>query len=652
MSRKILLFIIFSLGFFSHTYSQTLLVYGDDADSVEINASKDLLADYQKVSKEMVKLVKYSKLLPTTSFQNIIYIGTITSNSFIHVLLNNSATTILNRPLSPETFVLKSIDSKTHVIIGADIRGTFYGVYDFSKKILGIDPNSYWIGYSTQIVNNIVIPKLSFQKPAPVFTYRGYFDNDNDLLANFKGRKLVVELDLWKEMINTLIRLGYNYIDIHDLLGRPEYYLRDYYIQLTNYHTDLQLVNEVIDYAHSKGMLVQIPMYLGWEFKHITLEQTCLSKYYDLWMQTYEYYLTQTPIGKADLFLQRPRHPFYDWAYKCDEETKLGIKTGDLMNKMFEGLYQLIQKYRPGGVLFCDLWSEGRPLWQSGEFSPRKDIQMLWADGGHANFNEFPSDLKGYSFGVYIHAGVWYNNVTQSPYPDKIKAAGIEAIRQHMTSNFLVNGQTFKNFLLNITAAGLCAWDPVSFDPELFYKDWTTRYFGGNASRAIVNILKLTYDANLPIGGFRNTMNASVQLLNKLDKHQYQNESVSKIDSSLLPAQKAFQLVNQLRPKVNKTKMTSFEDQIAFPTEIFYLNLQFLHSVILLNNALSSGNAAKLTIKELANSMKNSLVTLRNKLAIGSGWKKWDDFYKPENFRIHTPPPSLEMIDKIIKNIQ
>ena len=85
MSRKILLFIIFSLGFFSQTYAQTLLVYGDDADSVEINASKDLLADYQKVSKEMVKLVKYSKLLPTTSFQNIIYIGTITSNSFISI---------------------------------------------------------------------------------------------------------------------------------------------------------------------------------------------------------------------------------------------------------------------------------------------------------------------------------------------------------------------------------------------------------------------------------------------------------------------------------------------------------------------------------------------------------------------------------------
>lgn len=66
------------------------------------------------------------------------------------------------------------------------------------------------------------------------------------------------------------------------------------------------------------------------------------------------------------------------------------------MNKMFEGLYQLIQQYRPGGVLFCDLWSEGRPLWESGQFAPRKEIQMLWADGGHANFKEFPQDLKGY----------------------------------------------------------------------------------------------------------------------------------------------------------------------------------------------------------------------------------------------------------------
>ncbi len=651
MTKARQLFIVLQFCSFLTTGAQTLIVYGDMADSTEVNASKDLMADYQKVSKEKVALERYGNRLNTAGFSNVIYIGTASSNTYIKNLVNKATTDLLKEALPPETFVLKSIDSKTHLVAGADTRGTFYGVYEFSKRVLGTDPNAYWIGYNYQVRSNIQIPLLSFRKPAPVFKYRGYFDNDNDLLANFKGRKLIVELDLWKEMINTVARLGYNYIDIHDLLGRPEYYLRDYYIKLTPYHTDLNLVEQVIDYAHSKGLLVQIPMYLGWEFKHISLDETCLTKYYDKWMETYTWYLTKTPIGKADLFLQRPRHPIYDWPYKCEEESRQGIKTGELMNKMFEGLYGLIQRFRPGAVLFCDLWSEGRPLWESGEFSPRKDIQMLWADGGHANFKEFPTDLKGYQFGVYIHAGVWYNNVTQSPYPDKIKDAALVAIDRKMTNNFLVNGQTFKDFLLNLTSCGLCAWDPASFDPESIYQEWTTKYFGENISPEVIKVLKMTYDANQPIGGFRNTMNASVQLLNKMDKRQYQIESVSSVDSSLAPAEKAFQLVQQLRPKLSAVKRISFEDQVAFPTEIFYLNLKFLRSVILLNNTCATDAANKAAIKQQADEMKNSLVRLRDKLSAGSGWEKWKGFYNPENFRIHTPPPSIEIINKIIAGL-
>lgn len=59
----------------------------------------------------------------------------------------------------------------------------------------------------------------------------------------------------------------------------------------------------------------------------------------------------------------------------------------------------------------------------------------------------------------------------------------------------------------------------MSFDPETFYTEWTTKYFGHKVSAPVVEILKLTFDANEPIGGFRNTMNESVKLLNKIAKH-------------------------------------------------------------------------------------------------------------------------------------
>jgi hypothetical protein len=217
-----------------------------------------------------------------------------------------------------------------------------------------------------------------------------------------------------------------------------------------------------------------------------------------------------------------------------------------------------------------------------------------------------------------------------------------------MTTNFLVNGQTFKNFLLNLTACAMCAWDPVSFDPDAFYKQWTTRYFGENVSADAVKILKLTYDANQPIGGFRNTMNTSVQLLNKIERKEYEHVSTGKVDSSLMPAEQAMKLSKQLLSKVNADKRLSYIDQVAHPSEIFYLDLKFLQSVVLLNNALTD-KSDKAIIQQKATAMRNALVVLRNKLTAGSGWAKWKDFYKPENFRIHTPPPTIEMVDKMIE---
>ena len=135
-----------------------------------------------------------------------------------------------------------------------------------------------------------------------MFKLRGYRDTNSGLLANWKEPKLIVEFDIWKEMIDSLARLRYNYIDIHGLLSRPEYYLQEEY-QALDYHTDLRLVEQVIDYAHSKGLLVQVPMNLSWEFKHLELDEVCITTHFDRWMDIYSYYLADTPLGKGDLFL-------------------------------------------------------------------------------------------------------------------------------------------------------------------------------------------------------------------------------------------------------------------------------------------------------------------------------------------------------------
>ncbi len=73
-----------------------------------------------------------------------------------------------------------------------------------------------------------------------------------------------------------------------------------------------------------------------------------------------------------------------------------------------------------------------------------------------------------------------------------------------------------------------------------------------------------------------------------------------------------------------------------------------LKDVIVLNNTLALDKNNTLLIRQKAATMRKSLVVLRETLIAGSGWEKWKNFYLPENFRIHTPPPTLEMMDKLI----
>lgn len=641
--------------------AQTIILHGDKSTEVEMNAAQDLKEDILHVFPSEAVDIQDANTPIKDGYNRIFVLGTKESNKLIKKVYSEKQSQLLETELEPETFVLQTLpfqkgkSIKTLYIIGADDRGTYYGIYEFSSKILGIDALEYWTGKKPEATEKFEIPEMSFREKPPTFSRRGYFDNDDDMLANWKGRKLIVEFEIWEEMINSLARLRYNYIDPFDLLGRPEYYKGDYYYynELTEYHSDLDLINQVIDHIHSKGLMVQIPMYLGWEFHHIDFDKLCLSKYHDHWMEVYEYYLTKTPFAKGDIFLSRPRHPIYDYGYYCEEEEKAGIKTGPLMTKMFKGLQELINKYRPGATLVCDLWREGRPMWKNGEFEPDKNIEMLWADYYGGDFREWPEDQKGYEFGIYIHAGIWLNHVMQDPLVHQISTAVKEAVSRDMTNNIFVNGQDFKHFILNLEVCARLGWDAEGFDPDEFYREWTSRYFGEKASPLVINSLKLLNEAHNALAGYKDITTASVITLNNLEKGELKlSGDKIKILRGLGLAKASLQTAITAASLVPEESQLVFDDQIVFPATIYLDDILLLEAVTLYGEFLQSGIDDKATYDYYANNMKNALVTMRNRLDKGSKWKKWDGWTKCENFRIYTPPPKIEQMDKIIKKYQ
>ncbi len=71
-------------------------------------------------------------------------------------------------------------------LAGADMRGTVFAIYQFSQQFLGVDPMYFWTDNQPRKRASLTIP-ANFRQlfPAPVFRYRGFFINDEDLLTGW-----------------------------------------------------------------------------------------------------------------------------------------------------------------------------------------------------------------------------------------------------------------------------------------------------------------------------------------------------------------------------------------------------------------------------------------------------------------------------------
>lgn len=644
-------------------FRRALIVHGQDAASAEVHAASQLARDLTRVcgvSARVISEKEWAREGKARKGAAVFFVGTAETSSRIKALVERGAIEVSAFDPGPEAFVVKSFPAAGEVCIaGCDQRGTLYGVYWFSGRYLGVDPMEFWTGKAPAKLPGLQVPEIDHRASPPAFALRGYFDNDSDMLANWRGEKLKIEFETWKEMIDSVARLGYNFIDLFDTMGRTEFWVWPYYTEkFPGYHTDLYLVNRVIDYAHEKGMLVQVSTYLGYEFHHLPYEKRCLSLYHDDWIEAYRYLIENTPWGKADIFYHSPRDPWWDRPYRCPREKLMGISPGKLHTRLIKDLHKLIREHNPQARLMCLFWSDGKKHWESGEFDPGEGVDLVWSDDGYGRFPSWPDDFRGHAFGIYIHAGFWKNHVMQDPYPGRIAESTLEAYRRGMDSYYFVNGQDFKHFILNLEACGRVAWDPEGFDPEEFYQKWAGRYFGEDAAPKAVESLKALHAANDLAGGFADlTMKTKIYL--KLVKYGTPYcRDFSYIDPALAEARRSLDLAHEARELVPEGSLPVFDDQVLFPAEIYLANLK-LHAAVsgvidsrcrVLDPLFPPGGKAG-AWKEIGRDKRDAYEALAQLLELfeaGSGWEKWDGWTRVENFRKYEPPPTMEDLTKAL----
>ncbi|MBP0903978.1 glycosyl hydrolase 115 family protein [Mariniflexile gromovii] len=648
------------------------LVIGSSVTNVELSTVNDLKNDLSKVLDGKIQIISESNQLKLKEKGAFFILGTPQTSGLIKDLsIDNQIKLSSNIPGARGGIWSKTIlpNGQNAIIIGgSDIEGLQYAIYDYSKDILGVDPLEYWTGKLP--IKKTMEDLFSFTSKTispPKVPMLTYFENDVDELANYRGKLLEYDWESYTELINSLVRLRYNSIQLFDMLGRPEFFIRPEYKALKpDYQIDINYVDKMIDYAHEKGMKVAVDFALGYQIHPMEAEKAdCWKQYKEDWLQAWRYYFEKTPLAKTDIFILRPRHQVWDWEY----ESTCGESKIEVFNEVYEAFGNLVDEYKPNvqKVLVC--YSDGMEMWNEG-FRPPTDWTVLWSDHGFGDFEHLPNTTDGYKFGTYMHAGYWSNHTVHNPYPEKVETVMKEMFQTYGADNYcLVNGQNFRPFLLNLEAYSEVCNNPETFNGNAFYKSWTERYFSKEAAQHAVSSMKwlhkaqegrkgyvehlweireaVSYLSNAPI---RRPGKTPIPFDYKRVEGDLENTAHCKnyLQKSLEEAQKGYQLTQEKDNFYHAyilLPVVLYSDLIAFETT--------LHNMSVLKKEFedTKSHEALEKAKALIPEAKQKLQVVYQNRASGDIDEKWKNWYSIKIRRQNNGFPTPDMLEDIEANL-
>ncbi len=344
--------------------SVTILESADAPEPVQ-KAAQDLASDFQKVMGKKPHIVtSQAEAGPTT-----ILIGE----------QANIPETMRNADLkAPESFSISVTSasfgdkpSKIILLTGPDMRGTMYAVYEFSQEYLGIDPMYYWTDHEPQHRASIEIPvSLNKQFPAPLFKYRGFFINDEDLLTGWapgeKKDKTGISLAVWDKIYETTLRLKGNIVT-------PGTWI---------FPDDPQ-----VKLAATRGLIISqhhaIPLGLNvarWP-ENVEYNYTTHPEILDrAWKDAVNSYLpNQEVLWTVGL------RGLSDASYASrDESVRNNDKAlGALITKAIADQMNIVRAVHPDAKFITSLWQEGARLVQERYLKIPPEVTTVWADSGY-----------------------------------------------------------------------------------------------------------------------------------------------------------------------------------------------------------------------------------------------------------------------------
>lgn len=380
-------------------------------------------------------------------------------------------------------------------IVGYDDLGLVYGLLEFSRAFLGIEPFWYWMDQTMQLKDEIAIPGDNFDSPVSKVRFRGWFVNDEVCLIGWK-ETYPPSPEVWEPAFEALLRCGGNMVIPGTDLPRHGIHYElasEMGLWVTHHH------------AEPLGAEMFLRAYPGKQASY----QEHPDLFEALWREAIEEQKDKNVLWVLS-FRGQGDQPFWEQDPSFDTPEKRGALIAKVIRKQYEMISESVQH----PICSVALYGEIAELYKGGYIQLPDDVIRIWADNGygkmvsrrHGHLNlRIPAlpAADGRNHGIYYHVTFHdlqaSNHLTMFPGPAGFLKSEVEgAFAAGAHEYVLVNCGNIRQHVYPLDILREL-WHKGEMDEERHLKQFVRSYFS-EAQDEVAALYRSYAAAAIPYG--------------------------------------------------------------------------------------------------------------------------------------------------------
>ncbi len=394
---------------------------------------------------------------------------------------------------APESFAISAAQTPTGralVLTGPDKRGAIYAIYQFSQDYLGVDPMYYWTDREPARHDRIEVPAgLAKTFPAPLFHYRGFFINDEDLLTGWApglDDGASISLDVMDKIYETILRLKGNLVVPGTWIFPDD--------------PQVKLVGKrglIVTTHHAMALGMNVARWPADTPYNYSTHPEILE---NAWRNAVNLYdPNQEVLWSVGL------RGLSDTSYATLDPSVAGNnqRFGMIVSKAIATQMRIARERYPEAKFVTSFWREGAALAREGVLQIPKEVGRVWGDRGFGHIQDGGDVAAG--DGIYYHVAMMNghaNQLTEMVPVERIYSELGRFIKAGATNYMLINTSDLRPVTMTTKAimdavwGGLPEGSPAKASAQ-YYRDWAGEQFGEKAAGEVGAVMK-EYFAAIP----------------------------------------------------------------------------------------------------------------------------------------------------------